>query len=354
MNESSKEVEALRRAMSINRMLDYGMTSEQAERAHRDVVSGPPWDECLETIANAAIERAQSADASGQIAEAAGHWRTASASLIFAQMAFNFDVDRKRELYRRMTDCFVKYAQRAPLLIERIEVPFRGGRLYGWHCQAAEQASSPIVIVFGGMSGWATAYLAMAEALCEVGLSCMLVDGPGQGESRLEGGVYLRADVAEGISCFVNFATKASGGSRIGIWGNSFGGLFAALTAVADTRISACCINGAPVRCEVPPFRTATEQMAAMFGKPNLDELGDIMQALAFDGSASPLSVPTLIIEGGADPLAPLGTQAGFLERNNHPLSRTMTWPDGEHTIYNHPSERNVTVSRWFVETLWQ
>jgi alpha-beta hydrolase superfamily lysophospholipase len=338
--------------MSINRMLDYGMAREQAERAHREVISGPPWDVCLELIADEALDRAQTAEASGQWAVAAEHFRAAAASLIFAQMAFNFDVDRKRTLYRRMTDCFVEHARLARLSIEKFEAPYRGGRLFGWLCRASQQASSPIVIVFGGMSGWATAYLSMAEALCDAGLSCMLVDGPGQGESRLESGLFLDADVAAGFSCFVDLASEASVGAPIGIWGNSFGGLFAALTAVADTRISACCVNGAPLQCEIPPFRTAAEQMAAMFGKPNLNDLDAVMQALSFDRARSPVAVPTLIVEGGADPLVPLGTQSAFREGNEHPLSRTMTWPDGEHTIYNHASERNAMVSQWFAESL--
>lgn len=338
--------------MSVNRMVDYGMSLEQAERAHRDVVEGPSWDACLESIANEAIERARSADVSGQGTLATGRWREASAALIFAQMAFNADGERKRGLYRRMTESFAEYARRAPLSIEKIEAPFRDGRLSGWLCRTPGETAAPAVIVFGGMSGWATAYVSMAEALCGAGLSCLLVDGPGQGESRLEGGLYLGADVAKGFSSFVDVAERVADGAPIGIWGNSFGGLFAALTTVADARIAACCINGAPSRCEVPPFRTAIEQMAAMFGKPNLDDVSDAMRALSFDGVKSPIAVPTLIVEGGADPLVPSGTQAAFRVGNAHPRSRTMTWPDGEHTIYNHAAERNAKVSRWFAETL--
>lgn len=350
-SEPSKEIEALRRAMSITRMVDYGMSRDQAERAHRDVVTAPSWDVCLEAIADEAIQHARTADTSGQREVAAEHWRKAAASLVFAQMAFNFDGDRKRALYRRMTDCFAEHVKRTQFSIEKIGAPYRGGRLFGWLCRAPGQSAAPTVIVFGGMSGWATAYLSMAEALCNAGLSCMLVDGPGQGESRLEGGVFLSAEVAVAFSSFVDLAIEASGGKPTGIWGNSFGGLFAALTTIADARISACCINGAPPRCEVPPFRTATEQMSAMFGRSSLDDVADVMGALSFDGARSPLVVPTLVVEGGADPLVPLGTQAAFREGNNHPSSGTLTWPDGEHTIYNHGSERNVLVSRWFAET---
>jgi alpha-beta hydrolase superfamily lysophospholipase len=202
------------------------------------------------------------------------------------------------------------------------------------------------------MSGWATAYLSMAEAVCDAGLSCLLVDGPGQGESRLVGGVFLSAEVAKGFSRFVDLAVEASDSAPVGLWGNSFGGLFAALTAAADPRVAACCINGAPSRCEVPHFRTAAEQMAAMFGAPMLDGAAQVLPELTFDGARTPIAAPVLVLEGGADPLVPLGSQAAFRQGNHHPLSQTLTWEDGEHTIYNHHEERNGRVSRWLFDAL--
>src|SRR5271165_3134770 len=161
-DERAKQVEAFRRAMPITRMLDYGMTRRQAERAHREVQEGEPWDEALEAIAATSARSAEVADAAGRSAEAAQFWRASAACLIFAQMAFNFDIDRKRSLYRRMTASFAEFARRAPLAIDRIEVDFGAGRLFGWHCRKDAHMRAPTVVVFGGMSGWSTAYFAMA------------------------------------------------------------------------------------------------------------------------------------------------------------------------------------------------
>ncbi len=351
-DEGAKQIEAFRRAMPITRMLDYGMTRSQAERAHREAQEGEPWDEALEAIAATSARSAETADAEGRSADAAEDWRASAACLIFAQMAFNFDTDRKRSLYRRMTARFAEFARRAPLAIDKVEVAFGTGRLFGWHCRKSAQTRAPTVIVFGGMSGWSTAYFAMAEALCERGLACLLVDGPGQGESRLEGRVFLDAGVSKGFALFVDVAREVSGGASVGIWGNSFGGLFAALTAATDSHISACCINGAPTRCDEPPFRTAAEQMAAMFGRADLSGVRDVMSALAFDPTSAALRCPILVLEGGADPLVPLRSQAAFRSGNRDPRSRTLTWQDGEHTIYNHAAERNAAVAEWFGEVL--
>jgi alpha-beta hydrolase superfamily lysophospholipase len=313
-------------------MIDYGMTRAQAERAHLEAEAGRDWDDCLEALADEAEDPRQKA-----------------ACLIFAQMAFNNDTTRKRDLYQRMVAHFQQAATQSPLTITKLELPYRTGRLFAWHCRPHATAQTPTVLVFGGMSGWATAYLSLAEALCANNLSCLLVDAPGQGETRLTGKIYLDANVPEALGTFITYAQNHTAGAPVGIWGNSFGGLLAGLTAAADPRIAACCINGAPTKCEEPPFRTAAEQLSALLGLPDLSTAAPTMAALAHQ---NPITCPLLILEGGADPLAPIGTQSPFRTGNTHPATRTITWPDGEHTIYNHGPERNALVSRWFANTL--
>lgn len=348
-DEQLKQIDALCRAMPITRMVDYGASREAAELTHRLVREGKAWDIVMEELAQQQEAKAQ---AEQDPAAAREFWHAAATNLIFAQMAFNADGERKRSLYRQMTRCFTRFAALSEFQVLRVELPYQDGRLFGWqfHTNAAEGAGN--VIVFGGMSGWSTAYRSMAEALCRRGLDCLLVDGPGQGDSRLEGGIVADADVMAGFSRFVDWVQERTPGRRVGLWGNSYGGLLAALTAARDRRVEACCINGGPMLTQLPPFRTAQEQFAAMFGESDPAALTTILSALAFDGQRAPLVCPTLVLEGGADPLVPLGTQRGFLVGNLDPLSRVETWPDGEHTIYNHSVERNVLVAAWFAEAL--
>jgi alpha-beta hydrolase superfamily lysophospholipase len=343
-----KQIEALCRAMPVSRMVDYGMPRELAKRAHQLVRGGAPWDEVLEELAK---EQESCAQAERDPNRARDSWHIAAASMIFAQMAFNADGERKRSIYSQMTGCFSRFAALSEFQVSRMKIPYRDGTLFGWHFHTSGECTGT-VIVFGGMSGWSTAYRSMAEALCRCGLDCLLVDGPGQGDSRLEGGVFADADIHAGFSRFVDHILDATPGRPVGIWGNSFGGLFAALTAVRDRRIAACCINGAPTRAEIPPFRTAQEQLAAMFGFDDAAELATVLPALTFDGERAPLASATLVLEGGADPLVPAGAQRSFLVNNRHPQSRFETWPDGEHTIYNHTGARNALAAEWFATAL--
>ena len=335
--------------MPVSRMVDYGMSREAAELAHGLAHEGRPWDLILEEIAAEQEAKARTEEDASLARES---WHAAAASLIFAQMAFNADSDRKRQLYRHMTDCFKRFAALSEFRSSRVVAPYHEGMLFGWHFRTTAATPTGTVIVFGGMSGWSTAYRSIAEGLCRRGLDCMLVDGPGQGDSRLEGGLYADRNVTSGFSRFLDLILEHSPDRKIGLWGNSYGGLLAALTAARDHRVAACCINGAPLSTELPPFRSAQEQLAAMFGQSDPAMLGNILASLAFDGNNNPLTCPTLVLEGGADPLVPAGTQCGFLVGNQHPLSRLETWPDGQHTIYNHAAERNALATRWFAAAL--
>lgn len=342
-DENLKLNEAMRRAVPVSRMVDYGMMAEDALWVHDQTAASQTWVEALLALA----ERDE--HAAKQSPNAAELWHKASVSLVFAQMVDNADTPLKRSLYARSSADFGRFSAGAAVTVEKLSLPFEDGRLVGWHFHAPTKPLG-VVIVFGGLSGWATAYRSIAEALCSKGIDCVLADGPGQGESRLDGGIFAGARTVPGFARFVDYLERDKSHSRVGIWGNSFGGLFAAMTAAADARIAACCVNGAPSKAVPPPFRTPREQMAAIFGADDLDDVSSEIASLSFDPSVQPIRCPVLVLEGGADPLVPLGSQHVFREGNAHALSGTLTWADGEHTIYNHEAERNERVATWFAD----
>ena len=134
--------------------------------------------------------------------------------------------------------------------------------------------------------------------------------------------------------------------------GNSFGGLFAALLAAQDKRVAACVVNGAPATPQLPPFRTARSQFAAAFGTEDEDQLTRRLDRLRFDPARHRIGCPVLVLHGGADPLVPEpGIQAPFAEAAG-PRGQLRSWPDGEHTLYNHAAERDAIVADWFADRL--
>jgi acetyl esterase/lipase len=134
----------------------------------------------------------------------------------------------------------------------------------------------------------------------------------------------------------------------IGVQDNSFGGLF----AVHDKRVGACVVNGAPATPQLLPFRTVRSQFAAAFGTDDEDQLTAILHQPRFDPVRHRIGCPALVLHGGADPLFPQpGIQAPFAEAAG-PRGQLRSWPDGEHTLYNHAAERDTTAADWFADRL--
>ncbi|MFE3202350.1 alpha/beta hydrolase [Embleya sp. NPDC059237] len=342
--------EVLWRAMSVTRMLDCGMDYADILDLKSRTEAGIAWDEAAEDLAAAGCARGRAAGAAGRRVTAHREYRSAAADLLIAQMAFNHDEPRKVELYRRFTDAVDAAGALADPAWERVSLPFGTGRLFGCLVRPTGPAAGT-VIVLGGQSGWGAAYLRAADALVARGLAAFLVEGPGQGESRMSGGLLLDVDVRAAYSAFVDHVlADPSLGGRVGLWGNSMGGLYAATTAAADRRVRAVCVNGAPARPRLLGFRTFDDQAAAMLGTADLAAVTANFARLALRPDDR-IHGSVLVLHGGRDPIVTLDEQQPFLDAALGEASLRV-WDDGEHTIYNHADERTAHVADWFVDQL--
>lgn len=351
-HERHKAVQALARAVPVTRMVDYGVPLGQALAVHQALPAqdAPPWERLCAVQADALAQIATRAERDGLVDTAAWAWRATAALLQCAQLAFNADVAPKVDLYRQAHAALLRHA----MLAGDLEVLARdspAGVLHGWLCRPARATRSAVVLL-GGLSGWGGVYLDMARALARRGVLAVLAEGPGQGLTRLQSGLHMGPQTLPLLAHFVDLAQQR-GATRIGVWGNSFGGLFAAQLAARDARVCAACINGAPLAPQVPAFRTAREQMDAAFGTTSDVALAGVLQALSLDPAHQRIRGPVLVLEGGCDPLVPAGSQDAFLDLATQPRhSAVWRWPDGEHTLYNHALERNARVADWFAAVL--
>lgn len=342
---------SLQRAMPVTRLLDCGMDYADATALHARTSTGEPWDVAAEARADAQLARAAQAADAGHRVTAADAQAMAIANLLFAQMAFNHDVPRKRALYARLVDASHGLARWSDKRIERVEAPFGDARLIGWLVRPPAERVRGTVIVFGGQSGWGFAYWPIARALAARGLATLLAEGPGQGETRLEQRIFVDVDMSAAYRRFVDHVADHVPGP-IGIWGNSIGGLWAASTAASDRRIAACCVNGALAAPTLLPFRTFVEQAAAMLGNNDPDAVAANFARMSFSSERDRIVCPLLVLHGGEDPLIRIDDQQPFLDAATSGDATLKVWPDGEHTIYNHASERTALVCDWFAERL--
>lgn len=345
--DAARQRAALLRSMPLTRMLDYGMDHWDATE-----LTGAPasqaWDETAALLADAQLERAQAAAARGDVETAVSCYRRATAALVFAQMAYNQDTAEKRSLYERLSRAYRDAAELdTDLRVERLAVPFGTSHCNAWLVRPGTEGPEPTVVIVGGQSGWGPAFHRQAEALARRGLSTVLLEAPGQGETRIVNGLHLDEHSDGAFSATLDLVQKRTGfDGPFGVWGNSFGGLMAARAAVHDSRFGACCVNGAPARPVPSPFRTASEQSQALLGVGSDEDVATVFRTLWLDPDVDRMSAALLVLHGANDPLITLDQQKAFLGLSSE--SSLRVWDDGEHTVYNHSAERTEFVGDWF------
>ncbi len=349
-------LEGTRRALPLQRLVGNGMDHADAVALHALAASGVPWPEASIWAGEANLARAAAARARGHAISERSHLFHAAACFRFGQSAYMQDTPEKIALYRRALQAFTEAARLADPPYEKLEIPTDRGSLHGWLVRPAGVTAPPCVIVFGGADGWREEYHTGALALRQRGLATLLLDGPGQGETRLLGGLHLSpAHVASSYAAAVRtLIADPRVSDRVGIWGNSLGGTLAALTASACPEIAACCVNSGsadPGRSLDRAPRLA-DRLRALTGDATAEQARASIAALALPPEQNRITCPLLLLHGGADTLFTVSEGVAIADSAPTPDRTVLIWDDGDHCIYNHTHEKHCAVADWFSERL--
>jgi alpha-beta hydrolase superfamily lysophospholipase len=349
------ELDALLRAMPPSRLLSNGMEYADVQNLRSMAAAGVDWVEAGTWLAERNLRIARKALATGHQITARTYFRYASACFRFAQNAVANDTEIKKRLYRSMVTAFSDAAALDDRPIEHWSTPYEEGWICAWLMRPSASVVSPLVIVLGGFDGWREEHYASAAALVERGISALLVDMPGQGETRLFHRLFLRSDVHKAFSRVIDvLAEDARFNGSFGIWGNSFGGCLAAKAAIADKRLNACCVNGGASRpLEFPErYPRFYAKVEAMIGSSGADRAAALLGQLDITASLAELRCSLLQLHSENDPVFSLANARQVHDLAGSPDKTLLVWADGDHCLYNHASERNCAIGDWFCERM--
>ena len=254
----------------------------------------------------------------------------------------------KQQAYRHSMRIFRKASRHFPVPVEVVELPFGRGQLVGYLQVPAAAARPPVVMHWGGVDGWKEDRQRASGMMHALGIATLTVDMPGTGESPLR---YPDPDAERSFSTFLDHLSQRPDvdGSRIGVWGGSFGGYWAArLAHVEAKRLRAAVFQGGSVHYGLqekwlrPAFSTGASGYlfgpASMFearsqamGVATLEELLKIAPTLSLldrgllDGPCAPL----LCVNGKLDDMAPVDDIYLLLEHGAPKAARI--YPKGGH-----------------------
>lgn len=200
------------------------------------------WNSLAENVlAGAEASRAEGCRVSAlsSCLRAANYFRAAYTFLIGAPVD-----PRVVEAYRRHRAAFESAAALMSPAAERIAIPYAGATLHGYLFRAIDgDTPRPTLIVNGGYDSTAEeAYFFSGAAAVARGYTCIVFDGPGQGEAIVEDGMVFRPDWEAVIGPVVDFAITRPevDASKIALLGISFGGYLALRAASGEPRLAAC------------------------------------------------------------------------------------------------------------------
>lgn len=278
-----------------------------------------------------------------------------------------FSTAGKKAAYQHSVRAFRKAAAGFEIPLEIIEIEFGTTKLVGYLQKPPGVVRPPVVVQWGGVDGWKEDRVHHAAALMSLGMASLAIDMPGTGESPVLWSDPNAEDTYRAWLDHVAARTDVDG-SRIGLWGGSFGAYWAArLAHTCADRLRGAVFHGGNVHLGfqrewlVPAFTTGGETY--LFGAASLleargqatgwktmeafiDNIGRF--SLLTMGLLDGPSAPILGINGRRDDQAPIGDVYILLEHGRPKEARV--YPEGRHmgrTLGMAEAEIFTTIATW-------
>jgi len=151
-----------------------------------------------------------------------------------------------RQIAEREVASFRKAITLLSLPAQPVWIPYEGTTLPGYFFRSTRSAKkAPLLIVHQGRDAWAEDDTYIAQEALARGWHCLLVDGPGMGQTLRLQGLPFRPDWEKVITPVVDFAVRQPGvdAGRIALMGISMGGALAPRAAAFERRLKLLIVN---------------------------------------------------------------------------------------------------------------
>lgn len=268
------------------------------------------------------------------------------------------------DAYMRGVLCFrdaAKYVKRPR--IEHVEIPYEGTSLPAVYVHAEPANTSgktPAVVFFDGLDVTKEIqYFKGVPDLVARGIACLIVDGPGNGESIRFRDLYLRHDTEHYASPVWEYLASRPeiDPKRIGIMAISLGGYYAPRAAAFDQRYACCLAWGAQwdyqkiwrdrfdrlAQADTPSLSVAAQHISWVLNASSQDDALKRLEPFKLDGVVQKINCPFLMLHGEGDEQIPLSEAQKCFEAVGS-KQKTMKIFTREEGGYHHCQIDNQTI----------
>lgn len=345
------ESQAALRQLSMERIMAYGVNYADAVELRARVATGEIWQDVATELSETCLAPPEADVSPASDTTRANRLFRASALLRMSQMMMVEDTPERAKIFATAGQL---YGQAAALIGDRrrLDIETGSGIVTGWFFAARAPVVGRVVII-GGIEGWAMDFDHLAVPLAARGVETLLLDGPGQGESRLVHGTYLTHNWASDYSAVFDTLQAMSPPAPLGMIGNSMGGAFALHLARTDPRIAAVCNNGGSPEPGVDlGENTMSRKMRAHTGQESFAASRQVWGSAVPIDPDVPVPCPMLVLQGTRDPIITAEAAQAMLEAGISEDRHLVTFDDGDHCIYNHPDDKTALIGDWMASRL--
>lgn len=322
------------------------------------------WAAAYSAAARPFEQQAREAEAKGDARAAKDHYFHAYGLFRMARFPTT-NSEGKRAAYRKSQEMYLAALRYLPYAVERVEMPFRGrpgegAKSVGYFVRPKDKAGRmPLVILWAGIDTFKEDRTEIWEPVVAAGLSLLLIDMPGTGDAPLFGSEDAER-LWDGVLDWCA-ARPEIDAKRIGAWGGSTGGYWAAKVAHThrERLAAAVCHGGCAHHAFTPDwiekaqhgsyaFELA-ETLASAFGRLGFEDWLEFCPRLSLlkQGVLDRPCAPLLLVNGVEDSIFPIEDMYLLLAHGSPKTARF--YPTG-HMGYT--PDTNPTIVRWLAERL--
>ena len=285
-----------------------------------------------------------------------GAWRRASLAWHWGKFVFVDDPVQQRAAHERAVACYRRAAAGLTPPAELVHIPYQATELAAYlrvPAAPGRAAAPPVVIMVPGLDSTKEELQATAEYLLARGMATLAIDGPGQGEAEYDLPIEPAYEkVATAVVDYLASRADVDGG-RVGLFGVSLGGYYAARAAAREKRLRAVVDLAGPYRFDLD-WDQLPEQTRATFlvrsGAASEDEARAKAGTLTLEEAAGEITTPLLILGGGRDRITPAYHQERLA--SEVASAELLIYPDGSHGVTNRAYESRSRLADWLADRL--
>ena len=315
------------------------------------------WDDwCAAWCAGAEVhlELAEASLAKGHLRSAGEFYARAATYFHFGKFLFVHDPDQAKDAHARAVDALNKAT---PLFVppgRRVEIAFEGSKIVGLFRTPETSGPHPTVILIPGLDSTKDEFREIERAFLDRGMATFAVDGPGQGEAEWTLAIRPEWDKV-GEVIIDHLATMVDvDSSRLGVWGVSLGGFYAARMASSDLPIKGTISLAGPYNMgasweNLNPLTRHAFQVRSFSATP--EEAERRAWDMTLEGHTNKITTPLLVIMGKRDRLFPWqdGERLASEARGE---SELLLLEEGNHGGANVINRHRPQSADWMAERL--